>query len=125
MTLQYVNESGIGTLYIDDAGSVSVNGVAEPDATVLSGTDGSLSVQVDGQTIDILPADNAIQPDEAQTLPHWDAITEYRPDDQVQHRGGYYYALPDVATGHKPDGIYNLATQFGGWAPLPIDNRSR
>ena len=71
MTLQHVNERGIGVLYIDDAGSVSVNGVVKPDAVVTSGTDGSLSVQVDGQIVDILAADNAIPPDEAQALPHW------------------------------------------------------
>jgi hypothetical protein len=120
MALQHVNERTIGTLYIDDAGILSINGVTKPDALVLSEADGSLRVRVDGQTIRVLFAENAIRPEEAQALPHWDADTEYQPGDQVQHGGGYYYALPDVVTGYPPDDMYDLANQTGGWAPNEI-----
>ena len=53
MALQYVNKQTIGTLYINDAGDVTVDGVAKPGAVVTKGTDGALRVQVDGQTVDI------------------------------------------------------------------------
>ena len=53
MALQYVNKQTIGTLYINDAGDVTVDGVAKPGAVVTKGTEGALRVQVDGQTVDI------------------------------------------------------------------------